>query len=624
MKGMATNIAILQRPLYPTGVWGWITTVDHKKIGVLYGLTAFAFFILGGVEALVMRLQLAQADLNVVSAATFNQMFTMHGTTMIFMVVMPAGAAFFNFLVPLQIGARDVAFPRLNALSYWLFLFGSILMNVSFFTASAPDMGWFAYAPLTSGNFTTSNSVDYWILGLQVMGVGTLAAGFNFVVTIVNMRAPGMTLMRMPVFTWMTLIVSFLIIFAFPVITVAITLLLFDRMFGMHFYDLSAGADPLLWQHLFWVFGHPEVYILILPSMGIVSDILPTFSRKPLFGYVTIVLAGAVIAFLGFGVWAHHMFTVGMGRWATSAFAVATMAIAVPTGVKVFNWLATMYGGSIQFRTPMLFALGFISLFMLGGLSGVMHAVVPVDLQQQDTYFVVAHFHYVLFGGSIFGLTAATYYWFPKITGRMMSESVGKVHFAMMFIGFNLTFFPMHFLGVLGMPRRIYTYAPDMGWAATNMAVTIGAFVIAAAVAVFLYNMVRSARVGQPAGANPWGAATLEWAIESPPPHYNFAVVPTVRSQHPLWDEEANAVEPPPLPYIDESSIHMPSPSYWPLLLAMGVTLTAGSLLVWQAHTIAGLTMGASSGALALISLYRWVFEPAIAVEVTQGAAAHH
>ena len=621
---MATNIAILRRPLDPTGAWAWITTVDHKKIGVLYGLSAFAFFILGGVEALVMRLQLAQADLNVVSAATFNQMFTMHGTTMIFMVVMPAGAAFFNFLVPLQIGARDVAFPRLNALSYWLFLFGSILMNFSFFTGSAPDMGWFAYAPLTGSTFSASSSVDYWILGLQVMGVGTLAAGFNFVITIINMRAPGMTLMRMPIFTWMTLIVSFLIIFAFPVITVAITLLLFDRMFGTNFYDITAGADPLLWQHLFWVFGHPEVYILILPSMGIVSDILPTFSRKPLFGYVTIVLAGAVIAFLGFGVWAHHMFTVGMGRWATSAFAVATMAIAVPTGVKVFNWLATMYGGSIQFKTPMLFALGFISLFMLGGLSGVMHAVVPVDLQHQDTYFVVAHFHYVLFGGSIFGLTAATYYWFPKITGRMMSESIGKVHFAIMFVGFNLTFFPMHFLGVLGMPRRIYTYAPDMGWSGTNMAVTIGAFVIAVSIAIFLYNMVRSARVGQPAGANPWGAATLEWSMESPPHHYNFAVVPTVRSQHPLWDEEANAVEPPPLPYVDESSIHMPSPSYWPLLLALGVTLVAGSLLVWQAHAIAGLTMGAASGALALVSVYRWVFEPPVAAEVAEGAAAHH
>ncbi len=619
---MAANIAILRRPIAPTGVWAWMTTVDHKKIGILYGVSAIVFFILGGVEALVMRAQLAQADSDLVDADTFNALFTMHGTTMIFMVIMPMGAAFFNFLVPLMIGARDVAFPRLNALSYWLFLFGAILMNVSFFKASAPDAGWFAYAPLTSSEYSGASGVDFWILGLQVLGIGTLAAGFNFVVTIINLRAPGMTLMRMPLFVWMTLIISFLIIFAFPVITVALTLLLLDRFVGTTFFDVSAGADPLLWQHLFWVFGHPEVYILILPAMGIVSDILPTFSRKPLFGYMTVVMAGAVIGFMGFGVWAHHMFTVGLGTWALSAFSVATMAIAVPTGVKIFNWLGTLYGGSIVFKTPLLFALGFISMFMLGGLSGVMHAVVPVDTQQQDTYFIVAHFHYVLFGGSVFGLTAGLYYWFPKMTGRMMSESLGKLHFWLMFAGFNLTFFPMHILGVLGMPRRIYTYSADQGWEGINLLVSFGSVVVTAAIFVMLLNMFRSARIGQPAGNNPWGAPTLEWAISSPPPHYNFAVVPTVRSLYPLWDDEANAVEPPELPYFDESAIHMPSPSYWPMLLAAGVTLAAGGLMVWQWNTIFGLFMSSSAGLLMVYSLYRWVFEPVTATEALEGV--HH
>ena len=509
---MAANTGILRRPLAPVGIWAWMTTVDHKRIAVLYGVTAFFFFLLGGMEALVMRVQLASAESTLVSAATFNAMFTMHGTTMVFMVVMPAGAAFFNFLVPLMIGARDVAFPRLNAFSYWLFLFGALFMNFSFFMNAFPDMGWFGYAPLTSNEFTISNATDYWVLGLLVMGVGTTAAGFNFVVTILNMRAPGMTLMRMPVFVWMTLIVAFLIIFAFPPLTIALAFLTFDRFFDTNFFvDIGAGSDPLLWQHLFWIFGHPEVYILILPAMGIVSDVLPTFTRKPLFGYSMVVFAGVVIAFLGFGVWAHHMFTTGLGPWANAAFSATTMAIAVPTGVKIFNWLATLYGGSITFKTPMLFALGFISMFMLGGLSGVMHAVTAVDSQQQDTYFIVAHFHYVLFGGAIFGINSGIYYWFPKITGKMLSERLGKVHFWLMLIGFNLTFMPMHILGVIGMPRRIYTYAEDMGFEFLNQIVSAGAFIIALSVIMFIINVVRSVRQGEPAGDNPWGASTLEW-----------------------------------------------------------------------------------------------------------------
>ena len=614
---MAANIGILRRPLAPTGVWGWLTTVDHKRIGVLYGVSAFFFFLLGGTEALIMRVQLATAEADFVDAATFNALFTMHGTTMVFMVVMPAGAAFFNFLVPLLIGARDVAFPRLNAFSYWVFIFGALLMNSSFFMNAFPDIGWFGYAPLTD---TISSATDYWVLGLLIMGIGTTAAGFNFVITILNLRAPGMTLMRMPVFAWMTLIVAFLIIFAFPPLTIALIFLTFDRFFDTNFFiDIGAGSDPLLWQHLFWIFGHPEVYILILPAMGIVSDILPTFSRKPLFGYPMVVFAGAVIAFLGFGVWAHHMFTTGLGPWANAAFSASTMAIAVPTGVKIFNWLATLYGGSIRFNTPMLFALGFISMFMLGGLSGVMHAVTAVDSQQQDTYFIVAHFHYVLFGGAVFGLTGGIYYWFPKMTGRMLSESLGKVHFWLMLIGFNLTFMPMHIIGVIGMPRRIYTYADNMDFELLNMIVSVGAFIIAASMIMFSINIVRSIRNGAAAGDNPWEASTLEWSIPSPPPHYNFAVVPTVRSQHPLWDEDGNVVKPPALPAHDHPV--MPDPSYWPLVLAFAITMGFGGLIIWQAHQIAGFVVLALMGALGMRALYGWVLEP---MEEEQHAVVHH
>ena len=561
-----------------------------------------------------MRVQLSSADSTFMDAGTYNSLFTMHGTTMVFMVVMPAGAAFFNFLIPLMIGARDVAFPRLNAFSYWLYLFGALLMNFSFFVGAFPDMGWFGYAPLTISEYTLSASTDYWVLGLQIMGIGTTAAGLNFVVTILNLRAPGMTLMRMPVFAWMTLIISFLVIFAFPPLTIALTLLMFDRFFDTNFFDtVGAGADPLLWQHLFWVFGHPEVYILIIPAMGIVSDILPTFSRKPLFGYATIVFAGAVIAFLGFGVWAHHMFTTGIGAWAVAAFASATMAIGVPTGVKIFNWLATLWGGTIQYRTPLMFSLGFISMFMLGGLSGVMHAAVPVDTQQQDTYFIVAHFHYVLFGGSIFGLTAGLYYWFPKMTGRMMSEKIGHLHFWLMFIGFNVTFMPMHILGVLGMPRRIYTYTADQNWDDLNLFVSAGSFIIALSILVLIYNLIVSARSGAPSGMNPWQGATLEWSIPSPPHHYNFAVVPTVESLYPLWDEEANVVEPPELP--EHGEPHMPSPSYWPLVLAFAATGIAAGLLIYDNYFWSGIAVMVGFGCLLFRGAYGWVFEPLTAEE---------
>ena len=609
---MVARLEIIRRPIAPSGVWSWITTIDHKRIGILYGTTALIMFLIAGVEALLMRAQLAQPDSELIGAETFNQLFTMHGTTMVFMVIMPFGAAFFNYMVPLMIGARDVAFPRLNAFSYWMFLFGSILMHAGFLTGSAPDMGWFAYSPLTGGEYSASSGVDYWVLGLQVLGIASMAAGFNFVITIINMRAPGMTLMRMPLFVWMTLVVSFLIIFAFPVITIAITMLLFDRFFGTNFYSIAAGADPLLWQHLFWVFGHPEVYILILPAMGIVSDILPTFSRKPLFGYPMVVLAGVSIAFMGFGVWSHHMFTTGLGTWANSAFSVATMLIAIPTGVKILNWIATLWGGSIQFKTPLLFAIGFISMFLLGGLSGIMHASVPVDTQQQDTYFVVAHFHYVLFGGSVFGILAGAYYWFPKMSGRMLSEGIGKLHFWLTLIGFNLAFFPMHIVGILGMPRRIYAYSADQNWGDLNLIISLGAVVIGVSVLVFLYNVIRSLRYGDLAGNNPWGGATLEWSIPSPPPHYNFAAIPVVTSRMPLWDEHegtslgaAHASE----HQDEEAHVAMPAPSYWPIAVSIGAALAAGSIIIWEAHNILGLTLISIGGLLGVYSIYRWSLE---------------
>ena len=431
-----------------TGLWSWLTTVDHKRIGILYGATAFFFFLLGGLEALIIRIQLARPDNNFISPEMYNQLFTMHGTTMIFLAIMPLSSMLFNYLIPLMIGARDVAFPRLNAFSYWVFLLGGLFLNAGFLFGAAPDAGWYGYANLTSRQFSPGPNVDFWNMGLQVLGVASLAAAVNFFVTIVNMRAPGMSMMRMPMFVWMSFITQILLLLAFPVIAVALILLMFDRFFGTHYFIPAGGGDPLLWQHFFWVFGHPEVYILILPGFGVVSEVLPVFSRKPLFGYAAMVFSGVFIAFLGFGVWSHHMFTTGMGPLADTFFSLSTMLIAIPTGVKIFNWLGTMWFGSLQFRTPMYFAVGFIAMFIIGGLSGVMHSSPPADLQQNDTYFIVAHFHYVLFGGSIFALTAGAYYWWPKMFGRMLDEGLGKVHFWLMLLGFNLTFFPMHFVGL--------------------------------------------------------------------------------------------------------------------------------------------------------------------------------
>ncbi|MBA2450309.1 MAG: cytochrome c oxidase subunit I [Chloroflexi bacterium] len=622
------------------GFLSWLTTVDHKRIGLLYGVTAFIFFMIGGLEALAIRMQLAVPNNKFVSADAYNQLFTMHGTTMIFLVIMPMSVAFFNYIVPLQIGARDVAFPRLNAFSYWTFLFGAIFLTSSYFYDGLPDAGWFGYAPLTRREYSPEARLDFWALSLQILGVASLAGAFNFLVTIINMRAPGMSLMRMPLFTWNTLVTSFLLVLAFPAITVALILLTFDRLFGTNFYYSPAAGDPLLWQHLFWIFGHPEVYILILPAMGIVSEVLPVFSRKPLFGYAFVVYATVAIGFVGFGVWAHHMFTTGLGPIVNSFFAASTMLIAVPTGVKVLNWMATMWGGSIRFSTAMLFAIGFVSQFTIGGLSGVMHSIVPVDLHHQDSYFVVAHFHYVLFGGSIFGIFAGLYYWWPKITGRLLDERLGQLNFWLFFIGFNLTFGVMHFLGIDGMPRRIYTYSADQGWSGWfgrdwlgwNMVATIGAFMIGAGLVVFMYNIIRTLRSGEVAGNDPWDAATLEWSIPSPPPVYNFAVEPTVRSRDPFWlqkrrpqaieaeDEtadvslfgakigEAEIEEEHPTEEHTEvraatGDIHLPIPSFFPLIASLGLTLFAAGLIYGWALSVAGLVY-------LFVGIGGWVVEP--------------
>lgn len=583
-----------------SGIWSWITTTDHKRIGILYGVTAFMFFLLGGLEALIIRAQLASPNNTLVDADTYNQLFTMHGTTMIFLAVMPLSAAFFNYIIPLQIGARDVAFPRLNAFSYWVFLFGGLFINASFLFGAAPNGGWFGYANLTSKAYSPGLNIDFWVLGLQILGIASLAAGFNFVVTIINMRAPGMKLMRMPVFTWMALVTQFIVITAFPVITIALVFLMFDRFFGTNFYNVAAGGDLLLWQHLFWLFGHPEVYILILPTMGMVSEVLPTFSRKPLFGYAVVVYSGVLIGIMGWGVWSHHMFATGLGPIADSVFGATTMLIAIPTGVKIFNWIATMWGGRIQLKTPMLFAIGFIAMFIIGGLSGVMHSSPPSDLQQTDTYFVVAHIHYVLVGGAVMGIFAAIYYWWPKVFGRMLHDGMGKAHWFFMFLGMNLSFFPMHFIGLLGMPRRIYRYDTALGLDTLNLVASIGAFILGASFLIFIFNVFWTRKKGQLAGKNPWNAATLEWAISSPPPAYNFSVLPTVSSRLPLWTE--NGVS--EIPDVPPEPVHVPGGTVWPILTAAGILAIASGAIM---HTLWIVLAGAL---FMVFSIYRWAFEP--------------
>jgi cytochrome c oxidase subunit 1 len=521
----------------------WVVTVDHKRLGIMYVVSGLAFLLIAGLEAAVIRWQLVAAGMTVVSPQVFNRLFTVHGTTMVFLVGIPIVFGFANYLVPLMIGARDLAFPRLNAFGFWAFLFGGALLYFSFLggdglygAGSAPDVGWFAYAPLTGRAFSPGNSTDYWNLSILVMGFGTVATSINLIATTLTMRCRGMSLGRMPLYVWMMLVVAAMTVMALPPLSAAQIMLLLDRFLGAHFFDTQAGGSAVMWQHFFWFFGHPEVYILMVPGFAMVSEIIPVFSRKVIFGYPMVVAASIAIGFLAMTVWAHHMFALGMGAPLNATFAASTMLIAIPTGIKIFNWVATMYGGRIRFATPMLFACAFLFQFLCAGLTGIILSVVPFNWQLTDSYFVVAHFHFVLVGSLIFTIFGAIYYWFPKVTGRLLSERLGRWHFWLFVIGFNLTFVPMHWAGMLGMPRRIYTYPADRGWDFWNLLATLGVPFQAAAVLIFLVNIVVSLRRGERAGSDPWDAWTLEWATASPPPAYNFETLPVVASRRPLWD----------------------------------------------------------------------------------------
>ena len=625
----STAYGSFRRPVQAEGWRSWVFTVDHKRLGIMYGTTAVFFFVVGGIEALMIRAQLAGPEGTVLSSDVYSQMFTMHATTMIFLFAMPMATGLANYLVPLQIGARDVAFPRLNAFGYWAFLGGGIVLNLAWFLGGAADGGWFMYAPNSSVPFSPSNGIDFWILGIQITGIASLTGAINLITTVLNMRAPGMKFMRMPVFTWMITVTQSLLLFAIPVITVALFLLMFQRTFDATFFSVEAGADPLLWQHLFWIFGHPEVYILVLPSFGIVSEVLPVFSRKPLFGYPFVVFSGIAIGFLGWGVWAHHMFASGLGPLSVAVFSIATMTIAVPTGVKIVNWTMTMWGGKLRFTTAMLFAMGLVVQFTVGGLSGVTHAVAPSDTQQTDTYYIVAHFHYVLFGGAVLGFFAGFYYWWPKVFGKCLNERLGKWNFWLMTIGMNMTFGPMHITGLQGQPRRTYQWTEERAgdgffnigfW---NLIASIGAFILAIGVLLFLINVIHTHRKEPPAPLDPWDARALEWMTTNPPKVHNFDTVPTVTAldeffhrkyqdvgegdahdlqpiataEDILAEQEANADE----------HIHMPSPSYWPLLTAIGMPILSYGMIykTWAVAILGGVWIFGS--------LFAWALEPATA-----------
>ncbi len=626
----SSSYGVFRRPVETTGWRSWVFTVDHKKLGIMYGVAALVFFVIGGIEALLIRLQLAAPEGKILSADTYNQMFTMHATTMIFLFVMPMASAFANYLLPLQIGARDVAFPRINAFGFWCFLFGGIFINTSWFLGGGADGGWFMYAPNSSLIFSPSHGIDFWALGLQIVGIASLTGSINLIVTVLNMRAPGMSLMKMPVFTWMQLVVQFLLVFAVPVITVALFLLTFQRSFDATFFSVEAGADPLLWQHLFWIFGHPEVYILVLPAFGIVSEVLPVFSKKPLFGYPFVVFSGAAIGFVGWGVWAHHMFASGLGPLSVAVFSIATMAIAVPTGVKIVNWTLTMWGGKLRFTTAMLFAMGLIVEFTVGGLSGVTHSVSPSDTQQTDTYYIVAHFHYVLFGGAVFGLFAGFYFWWPKIFGKLLNETLGKWNFWFMVVGMNLTFGPMHVLGLQGQPRRMYLTTSNRAgegffnldfW---NLVATIGSLILAVGVLFFIINVVYthsgSRKVSAVAPLDPWDARSLEWLTTNPPKEHNFDAVPTVHALdeffHRKYAEDEETGELRQVATAEEllaeqernadPHIHLPSPSYWPIVLAFALPIVAYGIIYARVMAVVG-------AAIVVLALFGWALEPSVA-----------
>ena len=623
-----STYGVLKRPVSATGWRAWVFTVDHKKLGLMYGATAMFFFIVGGVEALLIRLQLAAPNGKVLNADLYNQMFTMHATTMVFLFVMPMAAGLANYFIPLQIGARDVAFPRINALGFWLLLFGGIFINLSWFLGGAADGGWFMYAPNSGPVFSPTNGIDFWAFGLQIAGIASLTGAINLIVTVLNMRAPGMTLMKMPIFTWMMTVVQFLLLFAVPVITVALFLLSFQRNFGARFFDVAAGADPLLWQHLFWIFGHPEVYILVLPAFGIVSEVLPVFSRKPLFGYPFVVFSGAAIGFVGWGVWAHHMFASGLGPVSVAVFSLTTMAIAVPTGVKIINWTLTMWGGKLYFSTAMKFSIGLIVLFTVGGLSGVTHSVAPSDTQQTDTYYIVAHFHYVLFGGAVLGFFSGFYYWWPKMFGKMLNEKLGGWNFWLMVIGMNLTFGPMHILGLQGQPRRMYQWTEAragegfFNLAFWNLIASIGSFVLAVGILLFLINVVITARNPTKSPLDPWNSRSLEWMTSNPPKEHNFDVIPTVHHLdeffHRKYEEDPQTHTMRQIATAEEimaeqernadKHIHMPSPSYWPIVLAGAVPIITFGMIF--SHLIAVI-----GGVILLFAAFGWALEPSTAPE---------
>lgn len=622
------SMGVYKRPVQSTGWRSWVFTVDHKKLGIMYGVTAFVFFIIAGIEALLIRAQLFTENGKVLSSDLYNQMFTMHATTMIFLFAMPMAAAFANYLLPLQIGARDVAFPRINAFGFWCFLAGGLFLNASWFLGGAADGGWFMYSPNSSVPFSPSHGIDFWVIGLQITGIASLTGAINLITTVLNMRTRGLTLMRMPVFTWMILVIQFLLLLSLPVITVALFLLMFQRNFDATFFDIAAGADPLLWQHLFWIFGHPEVYILVLPAFGIVSEVLPVFSKKPLFGYPFVVFSGAAIGLVGWGVWAHHMFASGIGPVSVAVFSVATMAIAIPTGVKIVNWTLTMWGGKLRFTTAMLFAIGLVVEFTIGGLSGVTHSVAPSDTQQTDTYYIVAHFHYVLFGGAVLGFFAGFYYWWPKMFGKCLSERLGRWNFWLMILGMNLTFGPMHILGLQGQPRRMYVWTQfragegffNLGF--WNQVSSVGSLILATGVLFFIINVIHTHRKGAPAPLDPWDARTLEWMTSSPPKEHNFDALPEVHAldeffhrkyeevgtdghheirqvataEEVMAEQEQHA----------EHHIHLPSPSYWPILLALSLPVVGFGIIYNNLIAIIG-------GGLVILTLYGWALEPSTA-----------
>jgi cytochrome c oxidase subunit I len=615
---------LLVRPTWTSGLFSWLTTVDHKRLGILYITSSFLFMAAASIEAFIMRLQLMAPGNSLVSPDTFNQLFTMHGVTMVFLSIMPLGIGLANYFVPLQIGARDLAFPRLNAFGYWVYAFGGLMIYTSWFLGGAPDVGWVAYAPLTSLSANPGHGVDFYMFGLFISGVGTTATAMNLIVTIINMRAPGMKLMRMPVFSWMMLITSFMIIFAFPPLTIAILQVILDRTFGTLFYVPAAGALPILWQHLFWIFGHPEVYIIILPAFGVISEIIPTFSKKPLFGYPVMILSGIAIAFMGFAVWSHHMFTTGLGPVVNTAFSLTSFIIGIPTGVKIFNWLGTLWGGSIRFTTAMLYAIAFLVTFTLGGITGIMVAMPTFDAQAHDTYFVVAHFHYVMGGGALLSFLGALWYWFPKMTGKMLSEGLGKITWLFIVPGFHLIFFPQHIAGLLGMPRRIQTYPEGIGLELPNLLSTLGTFVMGTGLVLLVVSIVHGFLRGRPAGNDPWDARTLEWSTTSPPPFYDFEVQPVVNSVDALWTQkhpESMHVTPPDPDagkVYDAHGVHIPGQSWYPILGSAAITVGAYALMYDN------MVLAAIMGLALILTVFGWAFEGVGGFHVHPKSAEEH